>query len=143
VEIAMTTNTDHEWNARLTGLRVLVVEDDYFIADEICTTLREHGAQVLGPSPDIEHGLNLVRNNDIDCAVLDINLHGNLAYSLASELRQRGTPSIFATGYDGSVLPSEFSGSVRLEKPVDLSALLQAVRAACARPQTPAQDQQS
>jgi DNA-binding response OmpR family regulator len=139
----MTTNTDHESNDRLSGLRVLVVEDDYFIADEICTTLREHGAQVLGPSPDVEHGLNLVRNNDIDCAVLDINLHGNLAYDLASELRQRGTPAIFATGYDSSVLPDEFSGSVRLEKPVDLSALLQAVRTACTQPQSPTQDQKS
>jgi DNA-binding response OmpR family regulator len=128
----MTTDPNNETNARLSGLRVLVVEDDYFIADEICTTLRRHGAQVLGPSPDVEHGLSMVRNNDIDCAVLDINLHGSLAYSLASELRQRGTPAIFATGYDVSVLPSEFRDIVRLEKPVDLGALLQAVRNACA-----------
>ena len=115
----------------LTGLRVLVVEDDYFIADEICTTLRNHGADVLGPAPDIEHGLHLIRNHQIDCAVLDINLHGNLAFRLARELRERGTPTIFATGYDHSVVPRELSNCVRLEKPVDLSALLQAVQAEC------------
>lgn len=129
----MTTKPMTIDKALLTGLRVLVVEDDYFIADEICTTLREHGAEVIGPAPDVEHGLVLVKSHHIDCAVLDINLHGNLAFSLASELQRRGTPSIFATGYDSSMLPDAFSGSVRLEKPVNLSALLQAVQSACAR----------
>ena len=119
----------------LDGMRVLVVEDDYFIADEICSALRAHGAEVIGPSPDVEHGRRLARSEAIDCAVLDINLHGDLAFSLASELRERGTPAIFATGYDHSVLPEEFSGVVRLEKPVNLRALLQAVQR-CARPQT-------
>lgn len=127
----MTTMTTSEDKVPLNGLRVLVVEDDYFIADEICSTLRQHGAEIIGPSPDIEHGLDLVRNHRIDCAVLDINLHGNLAFHLASELRQRGTPAIFATGYDSSVLPGEFSSCVRLEKPVDLGALLQAIQAVC------------
>lgn len=127
----MTTKVDSDYTAPLTGLRVLVVEDDYFIADEICTTLRNGGAEVLGPSPDVEHGLDMVRKEQIDCAVLDINLHGDLAFNLADELRKRGTPSIFATGYDRSVLPGEFSDSVRLEKPIDLGELLRAVQSAC------------
>lgn len=131
----MTTKPRSENDNVLAGLRVLVVEDDYFIADEICRTLREHGAEVLGPAPDVERGLYFVRNHRMDCAVLDINLHGSLAFNLASELRQRSTPAIFATGYDGSVLPREFIDSVRLEKPVDLRALLQAVGSACSNSQ--------
>ncbi|MFC4308866.1 response regulator [Steroidobacter flavus] len=127
----------------LDGIRVLVVEDDYFIADEICSTLREHGAEIVGPSPDVEHGLQMVRSNDIDCAVLDINLQGDYAFGIASELRQRGTPAIFATGYDVSVLPGEFSDSIRLEKPVNLQALLQAVQAACGRRQALTSEQES
>jgi len=119
--------------APLAGLRILVVEDDYFIADEICSTLREHGAEIVGPSPNVEAGLQLVKSEPLDCAVLDINLQGNLAFGIASELKRRGTPAIFATGYDMSVLPGEFSGSVRLEKPVNLRALLQAVQSACAK----------
>jgi DNA-binding response OmpR family regulator len=129
----MTTKLATDDTAPLAGLRVLVVEDDYFIADEICSTLRAGGAEVLGPSPDIEHGLDMVRNERLDCAVLDINLHGALAFNLADELRQRGTPSIFATGYDQSVLPGAFSDSVRLEKPVNLSELLRAVQSVCTR----------
>ena len=132
----MTTKQAAENSAPLAGLRVLVVEDDYFIADEICTTLRDGGAEVLGPAPDIEHGLNLAKNERLDCAVLDINLHGDLAFSLAGELRKRGTPSIFATGYDQSVLPGAFSDSVRLEKPIHLGELLRAVRSVCMRSTT-------
>jgi DNA-binding response OmpR family regulator len=127
----MTTKLATENTAPLAGLRVLVVEDDYFIADEICTTLRNGGAEVLGPSPDLQHGLDMVKRERLDCAVLDINLHGDLAFSLASELRKRGTPSIFATGYDQSVLPGAFSDSVRLEKPIDLNQLLRAVQSVC------------
>jgi DNA-binding response OmpR family regulator len=133
----MTTKLAAETPTPLAGLRVLVVEDDYFIADEICTTLRNGGAEVLGPSPDIEHGLDVVKNERLDCAVLDINLHGALAFNLADELRKRGTPSIFATGYDQSVLPGAFSDSVRLEKPVNLTALLRAVQSVCTRTETP------
>lgn len=116
----------------LAGLRVLVVEDDYFIADEVCSTLREHGAEVVGPAPNVETGLQLVKSEPLDCAVLDINLQGDLAFDIASELRRRGTPAIFATGYGVSVLPGEFSDCVRLEKPVNLRALQQAVKTACA-----------
>lgn len=129
----MRPNPIAENELSLAGLRVLVVEDDYFIAEEICSTLREHGAEIVGPAPNVEYGLQLVRTDAIDCAVLDINLQGNLAFGLAKELRQRGTPAIFATGYDVSVLPGEFSSYVRLEKPVNLRALLQAVRSAGAR----------
>jgi DNA-binding response OmpR family regulator len=117
----------------LSGVRVLVVEDDYFIADEICSTLRKHGAEIVGPVPDVEAGLQLVESEPLDCAVLDINLQGSFAFGIASELQRRGTPAIFATGYDDSVLPRELSGCIRLEKPVNLHALLQAVQSACAR----------
>lgn len=127
----------------LTGLRVLVIEDDYFIADEVCSTLREHGAEIVGPCPDVPSGLQLVKREAIDCAVLDINLQGNLAFGIASELRTRGIPAIFATGYGTSVVPTEFSDSVRLEKPVNLQALLRAVRSACARKQAATSAQES
>ncbi|MBM0108047.1 response regulator [Steroidobacter sp. S1-65] len=131
----MTTPRNIQDQVTLDGVRVLVVEDDYFIADEICNTLRAHGAEVIGPSPDVEQGRRLARTQPIDCAVLDINLQGDLAFGLANELRERDTPAIFATGYDDSVLPEEFTGVVRLEKPVNLRALLQAVHS-CVRSET-------
>jgi len=115
----------------LQGLRVLVVEDDYFIASEICTALRREGAAIIGPAPDLETGLATIRRELLDCAILDINLHGQLAFQIAAELRTRGIPSIFATGYDDSVIPENLADALRLEKPIDLTALLRAVASAC------------
>jgi len=115
----------------LQGLCVLVVEDDYFIALELCNALRAAGADVIGPARDVETGLAAIRDERIDCGVLDINLRGHLAFEIAIELRTHGIPAIFATGYDASMIPDELADAVRLEKPVDLAALCRAVESAC------------
>jgi DNA-binding response OmpR family regulator len=117
-------------NRPLLGRRVLVVEDDYFIALELCTALRECGADVVGPARDVQSGLAAIRNERLDCAVLDINLQGRMGFQIATELRARGVPALFATGYDGTTIPAELADMVRLEKPVDLKALCRAVEAA-------------
>jgi len=115
----------------LQGLSVLVVEDDYFIALELCNALRAAGADVIGPARDVETGLAAIRAERVDCGVLDINLRGHMAFEIATELRARGIPAIFATGYDASMFPDELADAVRLEKPVDLVALCRAVESAC------------
>ena len=115
----------------LLGLSVLVVEDDYFIAIEMCGALRAAGADVIGPARDIETGLAALRGDPIDCAVLDINLRGRMAFEIATALRARGIPTIFATGYDASMIPAELADTMRLEKPVDLDALCRAIEASC------------
>jgi DNA-binding response OmpR family regulator len=115
----------------LQGLCVLVVEDDYFIAIEMCSALRAAGADVIGPTRDLETGLAALDGERIDCAVLDINLRGRMSFQIATELRARGIPAIFATGYDASMVPAELADVTRLEKPVDLAALCRAVEAAC------------
>lgn len=114
----------------LLGLRVLVVEDDYFIALELCTALRGAGADVIGPARDLESGLAAVRGEHIDCGVLDINLQGRMGFQIATELRARGIPVIFATGYTRSTIPPELMDLPRMEKPVDLAALCRAVESA-------------
>jgi len=112
----------------LAGHLVLVVEDDYFIAEEMCAALRKKGASIIGPAPDVEHGRSLMSGQPLDCAVLDVNLHGEHVFALAGELRARGVPSIFATGYDASFLPTAFRDAIYLQKPVDIAALIRAVK---------------
>lgn len=120
-----------ERSAPLEGLCVLVLEDDYFIAIEMCSALRAAGADVLGPARDLDAGLAAIRDERIDCAVLDINLHGRMSFQMATELRTRGIPAIFATGYDASMIPDELADAIRLEKPVDMNALCLAVETSC------------
>lgn len=123
-----TPDIEHE----LAGHVVLVIEDDYFIAEEMCSTLRRKGAIVIGPATDLEQARLLMARQPLDCAVLDVNLHGEHVFQLAGELRARGVPSIFATGYDAAFLPTAFRDAIYLQKPIDLTALVRAVRQ-CAR----------
>ena len=115
-------------DSSLTGYRLLVVEDDYFVAQDLCATLRECGATVLGPAPSISSARSLVNALRPDCVLLDINLDGELAFDLAKELQARGVRTVFTTGYDASFVPQHLRHTVRLQKPVDATALLRSIR---------------
>lgn len=103
----------------LEGCRILVVEDEYLIADDLCSALTEAGAQVLGPAADVLRAEALIAAESvIDGALLDINLNGAKGFPVADMLSTRGVPFIFATGYDRWAIPDHFAHVPRLEKPI-------------------------
>ncbi|UPK23860.1 response regulator [Bradyrhizobium sp. 195] len=110
---------DHDRRA----CRVLIVEDEYFLAADLELALREEGAQVVGPIADLSAALAQVDRDGFDAAVLDINLHDEHAYSIADKLVEHGVPFVFATGYSAEVLPDRFSEVERFEKPYDVHAI--------------------
>jgi DNA-binding response OmpR family regulator len=112
----------------LSGFNVLVVEDDYFVAKEVASILREHGANVLGPVPDVARGRALLSKNEPDCALLDVNLKGQFVFELAEELLDRGVPPLFTTGYDSSFLPPQLRKAPCLQKPIDSRDLVKAIQ---------------
>lgn len=104
----------------LQGRRVLVAEDEYLIAFDVRDALVRAGAEVLGPVPTVEDAAAMLdREMQIDAAVLDVNLRGDMIFTVADTLQARGIPVVFATGYDSSSLPERFSGAARLEKPLE------------------------
>lgn len=112
----------------LVGRRVLVVEDDFFIADTLAKALRTAGAEVIGPVGSIDDALDLLEDTDqLDGALLDLNLHGEMAYPVADALRERAIPFTFATGYDEGAIPSRYSDVPFCEKPVGADVLVRAL----------------
>lgn len=97
--------------------RILVVEDEYLIADDLCRTLRAAGAIVVGPVATVPEGLELARRERLDAAVIDVNLGGEMSYAIATELDARKVPYLFATGYDCSALPAAWRRVPHIEKP--------------------------
>lgn len=81
------------------GKRVLVVEDEFIVADATAEMLQDLDATIVGPAGRLADGLALARSERIDVAVLDINLHGERSDPIAAILRGRGIPFVLTTGY--------------------------------------------
>jgi CheY-like chemotaxis protein len=111
----------------LSGKRVLVVEDKYLIAVEVCEQVRDFGCDPLGPFASVDAGVRAADNEQIDCALLDVTLNEEPVFPLAEALRQRHVPMIFLTGYDAEILPPEWRGEPRLQKPVGSRSLHEAL----------------
>ncbi|MCA1454580.1 response regulator [Bradyrhizobium sp. BRP22] len=108
----------------LTGRRVLVVEDEYFLADDIARAFRTLGAEIEGPVGEVEDALALLNGlRTVDGAVLDVNLRSASILPVARTLRSRGIPFVFATGYDRSAIDPEFEDVPLWEKPLDIPAM--------------------
>lgn len=117
-----------ELRARLAGLRVLVVEDEFLAAKSLETSLRSLGCEVVGPASTVEEAIDLIKRESIDAAILDINLSPGTSEPVARSLRYINRPFVFITGYSNiSVLPDDLRGYVILTKPTDPVSLASAV----------------
>jgi CRP-like cAMP-binding protein/CheY-like chemotaxis protein len=111
-------------NRDIADRRVLVVEDDFFLAHEIAVVLKNAGVEVIGPVPSVEQAMPLLQSVAIDSALLDVQLRDETIFPIAAALRARGLPFTFVTGYSADFIPPEFQDAPRLEKPVSPQALI-------------------
>ncbi|WP_430641303.1 response regulator [Bradyrhizobium forestalis] len=105
-----------------------MIEDEYFLADDIGHALRTLGAEIAGPVGDIEDATAMLHGAGVlDGAVLDVNIRTELIYPIARELRARDVPFVFTTGYDRVSIKPEFHDVPLWEKPFDIVAMAQTV----------------
>lgn len=116
-----------DYSFGIAHLRILVVEDDFFIADDLAAILEQHGAAVMGPISNVSDALNLLADSRPDCALLDVNLAGEMAFGLAAALRERSVPFLLITGYDRQALPEAFADVAILNKPFTGLILIEAI----------------
>ncbi len=88
-------------SALLDGKRVLVVEDEFFVALELELMIRNLGGAVAGPVAHLDAARTVMLQDKINCAILDVKLDGSTSLPLADELIASGFPVILASGYDG------------------------------------------
>ena len=109
--------------AQIAGSKVLIVEDEYYVADDLRALLVDAGIEVLGPVPTADRARAVIESGDPDAVLLDVNLRGDMAYDLADELHAGQVPFAFVTGYDRSMLPIRFAGSPAMVKPLEADRL--------------------
>ena len=106
-------------NGRLQGCQLLIVEDEYFLAQDLADYFQNLGANIVGPAGSVADALRLLDGSQVQGAILDVNLKGERVYPVADVLRQKGVSFVFASGYGGELEPPAYADIPRCLKPVD------------------------
>ena len=112
--------------AELSGMRILVVEDEPLLAMASADLLADSGCTVAGPVSSVKQGMRLIEHEAIDGAILDINLRGEMVFPLADALAERSIPFVYVTGY-GKLLRACNHGRPVLQKPYSNQQLLKII----------------
>ena len=113
----------------LSGCRILVVEDEFFLAEDLRSELNSAGAVVVETVSTIEGALALIdAEGKLDAAILDVNLGGTSVFPVADRLFECGVPFVFVTGYDASSIPARYREVLRCEKPFNVGGVLRSIR---------------
>jgi PAS domain S-box-containing protein len=103
----------------LSGIRVLVVEDETLVRILIEDYLNQLDCQLVGVAPTVEKGLAMAARGDIDIALLDWNLQGKPVEPVAQELSNRGVPFVFISGS----MSASWNSRPTIRKPFDVETL--------------------
>jgi CheY-like chemotaxis protein len=118
----------------LTGVRVLVVEDEAAISMLLEDMLLDFGCSVVGPAARLSTALEMASQEIFEVAILDVNVAGEPIYPVAEAIAQRDLPLVFSTGYGGAGIREPFRDRPVVQKPfsqADLKrTLIGAIRAA-------------
>lgn len=117
---------------RLSGKKVLLVEDNYLAGAAMRMLLSGMGCHVVGPIADAAEANRLAQDSEVDIGILDINIIGGTSAPVAESLGRRNRPFFFVTGYASPKhLPETLQRVRRLNKPVDEQELAEALLDVC------------
>jgi CheY-like chemotaxis protein len=80
------------------ALRILVVEDEYFIAERLADCLKGFGHECVGPAGTLAAALALAEAETFDAAILDIRLGNDRVDAVADLVVARRLPLVFSVG---------------------------------------------
>ncbi|UCI09074.1 response regulator [Mesorhizobium sp. B1-1-8] len=108
----------------MAALRILIVEDEWLIAEDHAAQLRDVGHRIVGPVPSVKAAIDRIKGQKLDVALLDIQLNNETSYQLADMLVEKVIPFAFVTGYGRAEIPPRFAGIKVLQKPVERAELI-------------------
>lgn len=110
------------------ALRILVAEDEFITAFDLCDTFEEAGYEVEGPHAGISSAMLACQREKPDIAILDIELADGLTYELAQKLLDENVPVILhSERADALAVAARFPRATTLAKPCPPADLLDAV----------------
>lgn len=118
----------------MSDLRVLVVEDEAFIAMLVEQAVEDNGDVVAATAANIQEAMHCAATSDYDVALLDLNLNGQKAHAVPAVVSSRRKPFAFVTGYGDAGVLATFGDAPVVTKPFhssDIAAALTLLRARC------------
>lgn len=109
----------------------MLVEDEMIIALHLESLVTGLGHEVIGPVSQIGSALEIARCEDLDIAILDVNLDGAEVYPVADALTARGIPCLFTTGYGAGGVRGSYRHHKILQKPYRADDLAAAIAELC------------
>jgi DNA-binding response OmpR family regulator len=109
----------------MTG-RILIVEDEPIVALNYASILQEAGYKCVGPVGSIKKGLDLIASEDLDGAVLDIDISGVPVDPIIMALRAKHVPYVFVSACPE--LAGPYQNAIFVEKPCTAAQLIAAVK---------------
>lgn len=114
-----------EVDNKFRGRHVLVVEDEYLIAEDLRQALEEYGVEVLGPVASVEAALKEIATaGQLDAATLDVTLGRDTSLRVAEALEARKVPFVLLSGYDERALPEPMKRLPLCHKPAPVEKVL-------------------
>jgi CheY-like chemotaxis protein len=106
---------------------ILIVEDSPVVGPFTADLLHELGCEVAGPAPNMAAARELIENQDIDAALMDVHIRGERVFPLCEVLAAKGVPFILTSGYADWSMPEKWRDRPRLQKPYTLGAVEEAL----------------
>jgi len=108
--------------------RVLVIEDEFFVAAHIEGLLNDEGLEVIGPVGTLDEATKIARDSMLDGALLDVNIDGGRVDDVADILSRRNVPFLFVTACGRDNLPPLHRNATLVNKPFNDEDLIREVR---------------
>ena len=108
----------------MSQLSVLVVEDEVMVSMILEDMIEDAGHAVAGTAMTVGAALEMLADGRaVHCALLDVNLRGQLSYPVAEALDARGVAYAFTSGYGAAGIDERFKNRLVLSKPIDTTML--------------------
>ena len=111
-------------------MRILIVEDEFIIADEIASIVEGLGHSIVGPTGTLEEAGSIIADQELDFAIIDANLRGRSSAELGQRLAERAVPYCVCTGYRLDDIRAAFGDVPVVQKPVRERALASILQSA-------------
>jgi CheY-like chemotaxis protein len=107
--------------------RILIVEDEAFIAVMLTDMLEELGYDVAATVSNVSQAKEFLVDAKVDIALLDVNVGSEKIDPVADLLAERACPFVFTTGYGQAGVPAAHARRAVLQKPFHIDDLAAAL----------------